>query len=444
LEIPYGSNESISLASKVMEFVFYHSRRASIELARLRGSFPNFNSSVFADETKLREIFKYPKSRLDWKSFLEQIKTSGIRNATTTTIAPTGTIGIIANASGGIEPLFAVAFRREGVLATAGSQAKTLFEVNPVFEKLAREREFYSPELLEKISRKSSIQEIDDIPKDIRDIFVTAHDISPEGHIKIQSAFQKFTDNAVSKTINFPNAATQEDIERAFLSAWKSGCKGITVYRDGSRKLQVLTTERKKEEPESKPVPDVLFGLTLKLKTGCGNSFILLSLDGKGIPRRIFNNMGKAGLCPGAHTQALCRIMSHYFARGGDVDTAIEQLDGIACHRPFGIGPAKILSCADAVAKALKWYRQFKKADETYDFPRAVALISENPELKWWEIGEEQKSTSLDMFLSDSKLTAHSSKPIANSYGACRVCGGPVIEQEGCRKCSLCGSGDCF
>lgn len=127
------------------------------------------------------------------------------------------------------------------------------------------------------------------------------------------------------------------------------------------------------------------------------------------------------------------------------MDTAIEQLDGIACHRPFGIGPAKVLSCADAVAKALKWYRQFKKADETYDFPKAVALISENPELKWWEVGEEQKSASLDAFLfPDEAGKSKGQQSLGNGYGACRVCGGQVVEQEGCRKCMACGAGDCF
>jgi ribonucleoside-diphosphate reductase alpha chain len=214
LGIPYNSEQAIKTAEKVMKFIYDEGRMMSEEIGKRRGSFPSFKDSTWAKKHKY------------------------MRNATVTTIAPTGSIGVIAGASSGIEPLFAISYMRH----VAESIGKDLIEVNILFENTAIRENFYSDELMEKVSRKSSIQDVKEIPENIRRIFVTAHDISPEWHVRMQAAFQKYTDNAVSKTINFPSSATPQDIEKAYLIAYRLGCKGITVYRDRSRQVQVITT----------------------------------------------------------------------------------------------------------------------------------------------------------------------------------------------------------
>jgi len=225
LNIPYNSKEAVALAEKTMKFINDEAKIKSVELAKKRGTFPNFKSST------------YDTGRPE----------DAVRNATRTTIAPTGSIGIIAGASSGIEPLFAISFIRK-------TPQFELLEVNPLFEEIARQRGFYTEELMKKIARKGSIQGIEEIPEDIRKVFVTAMDITPEDHIRMQAAFQKYVDNAVSKTINFPFDATTEEISDAYMLAWKLGCKGITIYRDGSRDLQVLNIERGKKPKKPEPV----------------------------------------------------------------------------------------------------------------------------------------------------------------------------------------------
>ena len=210
LGIPYDSEEALKLAEKLMQFVTEEARKKSVELGEERGSFPNFDKSV-------------------WKN-----KYHGVRNATITTIAPTGSISIIAGCSSGIEPLFAISFMRN---VLDGSR---LFEINPLFEMTAKERGFYSAELLEEIARTGSVQGIEGVPEDAKRVFVTALDIQPEWHVRMQAAFQKYTDNAVSKTVNLPQDATVEDVEKVFWLAYKLRCKGITVYRYGSKPEQVL------------------------------------------------------------------------------------------------------------------------------------------------------------------------------------------------------------
>jgi len=211
LEVPYNSDEALRVAEEVMEFIQRESKKTSEDLARKRGVFPNYEHSVYSSRSGPR-----------------------LRNATTTTIAPTGTLSIIANCSSGIEPIFAISYVRNVMDNTE------LLEVNPVFESIAYRRGFHSDELMKKIAEHGSVQGLADIPADLRRVFVTSHDISPEWHVRIQAAFQKYTDNAVSKTVNFPHDATPKDVEKVFMLAYKLGCKGITVYRDGSREEQVL------------------------------------------------------------------------------------------------------------------------------------------------------------------------------------------------------------
>lgn len=225
LGIPYNSEEAIAMAERVMKFIYDESKIASVKLAEERGSFPNFKGSIW-----------------------EKRGYKAMRNATTTTIAPTGTLSIIAGCSSGIEPIFAVCFIRNVMDNTE------LLELNSHFEKIARERGFYSDELIHRIAKEGSVRHIEEIPEDVRRVFVTAHEVSPEWHVRMQAAFQKYVDNAVSKTVNFPNSATQQDVEKVFLLAYELGCKGITVYRDGSREEQVLNVgkvNRKKKESEA-------------------------------------------------------------------------------------------------------------------------------------------------------------------------------------------------
>ncbi len=210
LGIKYDSQKALQLAEKLMRFISTTAREKSIELAEERGSFPNFDKSIWADRYK------------------------ALRNATCTTIAPTGSISIIAGCSSGIEPLFAISFMRE-VLG-----GKRLFEVSPLFERIAKERGFYSADLLDKIAKTGSLQNIAKIPRDVKQLFRTAFDITPEWHVRIQAAFQRYTDNAVSKTINLPTKATIDDVQKAYELAYKLKCKGITVYRYGSKPKQVL------------------------------------------------------------------------------------------------------------------------------------------------------------------------------------------------------------
>ena len=199
-----------------MGFIQKESHDASRALAKKRGVFPNFEKSIFKDREDGR-----------------------LRNATTTTIAPTGTLCIIAGCSSGIEPLFALSFVRRVM------DNDELLEVNPYFEKVAKERGFYSRELMDAIARKGSIRDMKEIPEDVRQVFVTAHDVTPEWHVRMQAAFQKYTDNAVSKTVNLPRDATVEDVLKVYDLAYELGCKGVTIYRDGSKENQVLSFEEK-------------------------------------------------------------------------------------------------------------------------------------------------------------------------------------------------------
>lgn len=220
--IRYGSEESFKIAGEVMKFITDEARKMSLELGRARGSFPGFKDSIWAN------------------------KFDAMRNATVTSIAPTGTISMIADSSSGIEPLFALSYIKTVMDGTK------LYYSDDVFEHVLKVRGLYSPELMQEVIDHGSVQGIDDIPKEIRQVFVVAHDISVDGHVKMQAAFQKYTDLAVSKTINMPADATVEDVEKAYMQAWKEGCKGITIYREGSRGEGVLSIGKKKKEEEQK------------------------------------------------------------------------------------------------------------------------------------------------------------------------------------------------
>ncbi|MEK6845934.1 MAG: ribonucleotide-diphosphate reductase subunit alpha, partial [Nanoarchaeota archaeon] len=219
LRIPYNSEEAIHLGEKLMCFINCEAKKTSHSLALERGAFPNFKSSVYDDGRS----------------------ESLLRNATVTTIAPTGTISIIGGCSSGIEPLFAISFLRK-------TPQFELLEVNPLFEEVARKEGFYTPELMMKIARRGSIRDLEEVPEHIRKVFITAMDLNADDHVKMQAAFQRHTDNAVSKTVNFPFTATVEEVTNVFLLAHHLGCKGITIYRDGSRDVQVLNVKREEHK----------------------------------------------------------------------------------------------------------------------------------------------------------------------------------------------------
>ncbi|HEY4744001.1 MAG TPA: vitamin B12-dependent ribonucleotide reductase, partial [Desulfuromonadaceae bacterium] len=293
LGIPYNSDEAVKLGKKVMKFINDEGHVASQELGKKRGSFPNYKGSIF-----------------DKKGANPQ------RNATVTTIAPTGTISIIANASSGVEPLFAVSFVKNVMDGTK------LIEVNPEFERIARDRGFYSEELMQQIAEHGTVADLPEVPADVRRVFVTAHDITPEDHIQMQSAYQLYTDNAVSKTVNFPNSATMDDVEKVYMLAYQTGCKGVTIYRDGSRDEQVLSTAKKEEhaavaatpvEDEKRAIkrdrPRALKGWTYQMQTGCGPLYVTINEDNTGL-FELFTTMGKAGGCAASQSEAIGRMVS--------------------------------------------------------------------------------------------------------------------------------------
>ncbi|WP_051361197.1 vitamin B12-dependent ribonucleotide reductase [Desulfuromonas sp. TF] len=379
LDIPYDSAEAVQLGEKMMKFITEEARQASIELGEERGAFPNFTGSVF-----------------------DKKGAKPVRNATSTTIAPTGTISIIANTSSGIEPLFAVSYVRQVL------DNDILLEVHPLFEKIAKERGFYSPELMKLIAEHGTVQGIDEIPEDVRRIFVTSHDITPEDHIRMQAAFQKHTDNAVSKTVNFCNTATKEDVSTVYRLAYKKGCKGVTIYRDGSRDMQVLSVGKKEEKKDEKIVPmeshkagkkrerpRALKGSTYQMETGCGPLYVTINEDNQGL-FELFTTMGKAGGCAASQCEAIGRLVSLAWRSGVQARQAVKQMIGITCHKPAGFGDNRITSCADAVAKAIQMH-MFHEED-----------------------------------------VAHT-----QAGGACPECGGPVEHEGGCCVCHACGYSEC-
>jgi ribonucleoside-diphosphate reductase alpha chain len=379
LGIGYGSDLAVEVGEKVMKFITDTSRDYSVTLAAERSTFPNFKGSIF-----------------DVKGGKK------VRNATSTTIAPTGTISIIANCSSGVEPLFAVSYVRQVL------DKDKLIEVNPMFEKTAKERGFYSKELMEKIAEHGTLHGIMEIPEDVRNVYLTAHDISPEEHIKMQAAFQKYTDNAVSKTVNFTKSATRDDVETVYRLAYTSGCKGVTIYRDGSRDMQVLSVGKAEEKPadaipfesgkgrRKRERPRALKGSTYQMETGCGPLYITVNEDDRGV-FELFTTMGKAGGCAASQCEAIGRLVSLAWRSGVQARQTVKQMIGITCHKPAGFGNNRVTSCSDAVAKAI----QAHMADQEEDYVHLT------------------------------------------NGGACPECGGPVEHEGGCCVCHSCGYSEC-
>jgi len=373
--IPYNSEEALSLAEKVMSFIQEESKKASTVLAEERGVFPNFGRSVFKDRRNCR-----------------------YRNATTTTIAPTGTISIIAGCSSGIEPLFGLSFSRN-VMDDDG-----LTEINPYFEVVARERGFFSGELMDRVAESGTLREIEEIQADVKEVFVTAHDISPEWHVKMQAAFQQYTDNGVSKTVNLPHDATPADVLKIYNLAYELGCKGVTIYRDGSKDRQVLSFKNGNDNNDFRSGirqrPETVEGFTTKIKTGLGNLYVNVT-EYEGRPFEVFAIIGKSGKSTTAKTEAIGRLVSLALRSGIRVDDIVEQLKGIGGEHPVFQEDGLVLSIPDAIAKVL-----------------------ENRYLK----GKGQKMSKKE-------------RPLKGE--PCPECGEPIAFEEGCLTCRFCGYTRC-
>jgi ribonucleoside-diphosphate reductase alpha chain len=327
LGIAYNSKRAIRQAEQVMSFILREARKASSELAKKRGNFSAYEGSIF-----------------------DAPETPHMRNATVTTVAPTGTISIIAGCSSGVEPIFAVAYERRVL------DGEALFEMHPLFEQMARQDGFFSKELAEQIAETGSIQNIKGIPNKIKRLFVTAHDVAPEWHIRIQAAFQKYTNNAVSKTVNFPHDAIPDDIEKVYRLAYETGCKGVTIYRYGSRDRQVLNIGREQVQQPAETearfgqpgiVPRVrpirTRGCTERINTGCGKLYVTINEDEKGICE-VFAQMGKTGGCASSQIEAAGRLISLALRSGVKVEAILKQINGIRCPTPIWQNGKMVLS----------------------------------------------------------------------------------------------------
>jgi len=412
LGIPYNSQAAVNLAEEIMGFIDYESKQESERLASVKGVFPYYDKSIYKDSGRK------------------------LRNATTTTIAPTGTLSIIAGVSSGIEPLFAVSFIKNVMDGTE------LVEVNPHFKKVAMDEGFYSEELMRAIAKKGSLRDIEGVPQDIKDIFVTSHDISPEWHVKMQAAFQNHTDNAVSKTVNLRHEATIEEVAEVFWLAYRTGCKGVTIYRDGSRDMQVLNIgsvkgkEAKNEESPSscdgcsvanktiyknikpRPRPEVTTGFTEKFKIGCGNLYVTVNYDENGICE-VFTNTGRAGGCP-SQSEATSRLVSIALRSGVDEAAIVEQLKGIRCPSTIRQKGLKVLSCPDAIGRLIQKVMNHRN-------------------------GNGEKNTEI----TNEVANFNTPKPTAKTFvqgldlKTCPECGSEVEHEGGCVVCRNCGYSKC-
>ncbi|MGQ9608607.1 MAG: vitamin B12-dependent ribonucleotide reductase [bacterium] len=391
LNIPYDSDEALDLADKVMQFINTKAKEASVELATIRGVFPNFKGSIYdtgRDEDK-------------------------VRNASWTTIAPTGTLSTLVNCNGGIEPFFMIVYSRGSIYDADGKPTIKMLIENDIFKEIAIKRGFYSTELMEKIAETGSIQHVDGIPEDVKRIFVTSHDISYEWHLKMQSAFQKHVTNAVSKTINFPNSATVEDVKNSYWLAYKlANIKGVTIYRDGCKQYQVLSTvETKKEEKDiilarlNAPRPRKIAGTTDRIETPVGKLYMTIN-KANGHLYEVFLNIGKAGADITADAEGYGRLLSMLFKVGVPPELIIDQLRGIGGSGSIGFGKERVRSLPDGIARVLEMY------------------LEENPSE------------------SNSSANGNGREPKI-SGNLCPECGNMLIFEEGCTKCRNCGYSRC-
>ncbi len=390
MDIPYNSNQAIELCTKIMKFINDEAKKKSQELAVKRGEFPAFSRSLYGQRGE-------PK----------------LRNATRTTIAPTGTISIIAGCSSGIEPLFALSFTRHVM------DDDKLPEIHPLFLDRMKKEGLYTEELIRKAGAKGTAEGIEEIPERLRNVFVTAHDVSPEWHIRMQAAFQSHTDNAVSKTVNFANKTTTEDVAKVYRLAHDLGCKGVTIYRDGSRDKQVLNKGiSEKAEPDAPSVkvrPRVLHGFTTKLNTGQGSLYVTINMDESNAPVEVFANIGKSGGDTAALAEAIGRLISIGLQKGVSVEELSQTLMGITGSRPVWNEGYLVKSVPDGIGQILLIEFGKKKEEDPHASMHPISIFHNPP--------EEKKHVL--------------------SGPECPECGGSLNSEGGCNICRSCGYSHC-
>lgn len=458
--IRYGSEESLEFCGQVMEFVRYHAMKTSIKLAQQKGPFPAIEGSIY-DRNNMRWTPPTPleaytrdwqRPEINWDEIVEGIFKYGIRNAAQTTVAPTGTIGTVAGCEGyGCEPVFALAYVRH--VNDRGTDLKLNY-VSPHFKNAldaANLSEEIKTQIIDKVLENGSCQNIELLPQHIRQVFVVSSDITADEHIRIQAALQRFVDNSLSKTINFPAGTTEEEVKNAFIYAWKLGCKGITVYITGSRDKVVLETKATMQAKESgvdaaaalaglfgediesqlrlwkdtkRPRPRTLHGYTYSIETPLGKAFITINENGGNQPFEVFINTAKAGSETAAHSEAMGRLISYVLRIASPVEPrerlklVMEQLAGIGGGRSLGFGPNRVRSLPDGIAKAL----------DDYLYQQHWQKETPSPE----PLPKEQMSIP---------GIAPESRPLGE---LCPECGqATLINEEGCCKCYTCGHSEC-
>ena len=405
LRIPYDSEEGVELGRTIMRFIRQAADAMSAELAETRGPFPAFEGS------------KYDAPGM-----------TPMRNACRLTVAPTGTISMIAGCSSGCEPAFALCYHKHNILG-----GESLIYADQTFEDAARQEGFYSEELMTYLADGGSIQEREDVPEWAKGVFVTSSVISPEWHVRMQAAFQESVDSGISKTINFPNSATEEDVRTAYLMAWDLECKGITVYRAGSREAEVLTAGAA-QEPTAEGAgagltprkrPEEVRGVTERVRTGHGNIYVTVNFDHDGHPFEVFTTLGKAGGCDSAQLEAVSRLISLALRSGIDTSRIVEQLRGITCD-PVWDGGTLVRSAPDAVSLVLKRH------------DRDSAGIGGSADAQ------------LGLFSTEGAEAAGEPQPLGQINGSpislgarCPDCSGMMVQQEGCIRCVDCGYNKC-
>ncbi len=457
--VRYGSSEGQEFASQVMEFVRYHAMRTSIQLAEQRGPFPAIEGSIY-DPNNLS--WQPPQSitpfehdwgrpQIDWSTVSAGIRAHGIRNAAQTTVAPTGTIATVAGCEGyGCEPVFALAYIRH---VNDNGKDLRLDYASPLFVE-SLERAGVSAEARESIvaqvMQSGACQNVEDVPAAVRDVFVVSADISAEEHVRMQAAMQAFVDNSLSKTINFPEGATEEDVATAYRLAWELGCKGITVYVTGSREKVVLetlaTVEKKQPQPAQPAVveqmtmwhdskkarPRALPGYTYSIDTPLGKAFITVNENGGSQPFEMFINTAKAGSDTAAVSEAIGRLVSYILRMASPVEPSkrmrevLRQLSGIGGGRPLGFGPKRVRSLPDGVAQVIEEYleeREERLGDEPANHNGNGAHIT----------------------IDEISALPEQPAPLPLKIGdLCPECGqAAVVNEEGCRKCYACGFSEC-
>ena len=400
MKMSYDSEEAVDMGRKVMKFIQTEADIKSEELADKRGPFEG------------------------WEGSRPQINgDKPIRNACRLTVAPTGTISMIAGCSSGIEPVFSLAYRKHNIL-----EGKTLYYVDKNLEKVAKEKGFYSEDLLEHLSNGGSLQDREDVPTEVKKVFRTAPDINPEYHVRMQAAFQESVDAGISKTINFPNEASEDDVTTTYMLAWELKCKGITVYRSGSREKEVLTSGTSENETEASvdskigfvsatERPSELFGVTRRVYTGRGNLYVTVNMSEDGKPFEIFAALGKAGGNDSAMAEAVSRMVSLTLRSGIDPKASIEQLKGITDVPAWNEGEL-IRSVPDAIANVLE---------------------------KIYEPKKESTPLSINELNDETIISENKNIDIANVLQGetCPECPSTLAFEEGCQKCYSCGYSKC-